>query len=148
MTAGVQPTDPAVQAAIEAGARHSVPTPSLGIQCSCGADILTLAEREEHFTTVRVEAARPIIEAEVRAPLDPFRRMVSDLDRNENGRHEGDADVGDPSGVSQGNPRMKTGDVIGYMLGGHPYVMPPRGKRHDPAAWIARRAAVRTEPEK
>jgi hypothetical protein len=71
MTAGVQPTDPAVQAAIEAGARHSVPTPSLGIQCSCGADILTLAEREEHFTTVRVEAARPIIEAEVRDKLLP-----------------------------------------------------------------------------
>lgn len=70
--------------------------------------------------------------------LELFRQMVIDLDRNEHGRHEGDADVGDPSGVSQGNPRLHTGDVLGYGLGGAPYVMPERGKRHDPRAWGAR----------
>jgi hypothetical protein len=70
--------------------------------------------------------------------LGRFRRMVSDLDRNEHGRHEGDADVGDPTGVSQGNPRLHTGDVLGYDIGGRPYVMPERGKRHDAQAWGAR----------
>ena len=47
-------------------------------------------------------------------------------------------DVGDPTGVSQGNPRLHAGDVLGYDIGGRPYVMPERGKRHDPAAWGAR----------
>ena len=71
--------------------------------------------------------------------LRKFERLVLDLDRNEGGRHEGDADVGDPSGVSQGNFRgIRTGDVIGHSLGGHPYRMPERGKRHDPDAWISR----------
>lgn len=70
--------------------------------------------------------------------LRKFQRMVNDLDRNEHGRHEGDADVGDPTGVSHGNPRLKTGDILGYQLGGIPYVMPERGKRHDPKAWGAR----------
>lgn len=72
------------------------------------------------------------------ANLRRFQRMVTDLDRNEHGRHEGDADVGDPTGVSQGNPRLKTGDVLGYSLSGTPYVVPERGQRHDPTAWGAR----------
>jgi hypothetical protein len=67
--------------------------------------------------------------------LRQFQRMVNDLDRNENGRHEGDVDCGDPTGVSQGNPRLHTGDILGYDIGGRPYVMPPRGQRHDPDAW-------------
>jgi hypothetical protein len=62
--------------------------------------------------------------------------MIIDLDRNENGRHEGDADVGDPTGVSQGNPRLRTCVVLGYDMGGRPYVMPARGRRHDPTAWV------------
>ena len=72
--------------------------------------------------------------------LRKFERMVSDLDRNENGRHEGDADVGDRDGVSQGNPLpLTTGSTLGYGLGGSiRYVMPERGKRHDPDAWIVR----------
>lgn len=68
--------------------------------------------------------------------LEQFRQIVLDLDRNANGRHEGDADVGDPTGISQGNPRLRTGDTVGYGIGGVPYVMPERGRRHDPAAWI------------
>jgi len=68
--------------------------------------------------------------------LSHFKRMVTDLDRNENGRHEGDADVGDPTGVSQGNPKLKTGDILGYSISGEPYIMPERGKRYDSKAWI------------
>lgn len=70
------------------------------------------------------------------ARLRKFERMVCDLDRNQNGRHEGDIDTG---GTSQGNPRLHTGDVLGYGLGGSVrYVMPERGRRHDPDAWIVR----------
>lgn len=69
--------------------------------------------------------------------LRGFQAIVADLDRNPNGRHEGDADVDDPTGVSQGNPKFTTGDVVGYQLGGKPYLMPPRGKRSDPQAWRA-----------
>jgi hypothetical protein len=67
--------------------------------------------------------------------LHRFKRILVDLDRNEHGRHEGDVDIGDPSGYSQGNPRLKTGDILGYSLGGGKYIMPPREKRHDPTAW-------------
>ena len=71
--------------------------------------------------------------------LRKFERMVSDLDRNINGRHEGDADVGVPGGVSLGNPKFTTGNTIGHGLGGQiRYVVPPRGQRHDPDAWIVR----------
>lgn len=70
------------------------------------------------------------------ARLRLFQSIVSDLDRNPNGRHEGDADVGDHTGVSQGNPKFTTGDVVGYQIGGRPILMPPRGKRHDPAEWL------------
>jgi hypothetical protein len=65
--------------------------------------------------------------------LQKFATMVSDLDRNEHGRHEGDVDGSQPS---LGNPRVQTGDVLGYSLGGSwRYVMPERGRRHDPDAW-------------
>ena len=70
------------------------------------------------------------------AKLIAFKRMVIDLDRNHNGRHEGDADVGDPSGVSHGG-RLHTGDLLGYGIGGRVrYVMPERARRHDPHAWV------------
>lgn len=70
--------------------------------------------------------------------LRDFQTMVLDLDRNEHGRHEGDADVGDPSGVSIGNPHIRPGQVFAYSIAGdrRPYVMPERGRRHDPAAWV------------
>ncbi len=71
--------------------------------------------------------------------LQGWRTLVTDLDRNEHGRHEGDADVGDPTGVSQGNPLLPTGTVLGHSLGGSwQYVMPPRGERHKLTAWRRR----------
>ena len=50
--------------------------------------------------------------------------LLADLDRNAHGRHAGDVDSGDPTGVSQGNPHLPPGTVIGYSLSGDPYVMP------------------------
>lgn len=68
--------------------------------------------------------------------LRAFAAMVSDLDRSEHGRHEGDVESGAVDGVSQGNPNLPTGAVLGYSLDGtYEYVMPPRDKRWEPEAW-------------
>ena len=65
--------------------------------------------------------------------------MVADLDRSEHGRHEGDVQSGSPTGVSEGNPHLPTGARLGYSLDGtYAYVMPERGRRHDPEAWKVR----------
>lgn len=78
------------------------------------------------------------LEAEIKR-LRPFALMVSDLDRNEHGRHEGDTDCSDPTGTSQGNPNFTTGQVVGYSIAGtrRPYVMPPPGLRGDASAWVS-----------
>ncbi|ATN88692.1 hypothetical protein SEA_DEMSCULPINBOYZ_97 [Mycobacterium phage Demsculpinboyz] len=71
--------------------------------------------------------------------LETYQIMLSDLDRNENGRHQGDSDGYDPTGRSQGNPHLKTGDVIGYSLHGTwKYVVPEPRRRHDINAWRVR----------
>lgn len=71
--------------------------------------------------------------------LEGYRIMLADLDRNEHGRHEGDGDVYDPSGMSQGNPHLATGQVIGYSLhGSWKYVVPEPRLRGDLAAWRVR----------
>jgi hypothetical protein len=62
--------------------------------------------------------------------------MLTDLSRNEHGRHEGDIDGASPS---QGNPHLRTGDVIGYAIGGaFKYVVPAPELRGDIAAWKVR----------
>lgn len=74
-----------------------------------------------------------------------FAQMVSDLDRCPHGRHEGDV-CGGPTGCngpSVGN--IKAGTVIGYTISGVPYVMPERGQRHDPDAWLASSALSDTD---
>jgi hypothetical protein len=74
-------------------------------------------------------------EKALRRESDKFRQILADLDRNENGRHEGDADVGTKGGVSLGNPMLQTGEVLGYDIGGRVYVMPDRANRHKADAW-------------
>lgn len=65
--------------------------------------------------------------------LEPLLTMLADLDRNRNGRHEGDVDAGT---VSLGNPHLVPGQVIGYsILGTHAYVVPDREHLTEPAAW-------------
>jgi hypothetical protein len=63
--------------------------------------------------------------------------VLAELDRCDHGRHEGDICSGTKgcNGPSEGNPRFKTGDRIGTSMLGRPIVMPPRGRRDDPAAW-------------
>lgn len=75
-------------------------------------------------------------EHEKRLKLEAYRIMLADLGRNQNGRHEGDGDVYDATGISHGNPHLKTGDVIGYTLGGSwMYVVPYPHLRGDVEAW-------------
>lgn len=72
-----------------------------------------------------------------RSPDGPWAALAADLDRCQHGRHQGDA-CGSCGGTSHGNPNLKTGQVIGYGLGGDHIVMPAREDKHDPAAWRRR----------
>lgn len=74
------------------------------------------------------------------ARLRAFAMIVADLDRNFEGRHQGDVSSGDPTGVSQGNPLLGgEGTHIGYTMSGDRIVVPSRACTHDPAAWIVKR---------
>jgi hypothetical protein len=78
-----------------------------------------------------------VVSADRLAQLHKFATLVSDLDRNFEGRHEGDVSSGEPTGVSQGNPILPVGMHIGYTLARHRrIVVPPREVRHDPDAWL------------
>lgn len=80
--------------------------------------------------------------------LEGYRIMLADLDRNEHGRHEGDGDVYDPSGMSQGNPHLATGQVIGYSIhGSWKYVVPEPRLRGDLAAWRVRTNSSQPYPD-
>lgn len=100
--------------------------------------VLDDSEEGGHFEPVKWrEIAQQYAEENKR--LRGFQKIISDLDRNENGRHEGDNDYGDQTGVSRGNPRIWSDRVIGYDIGSRPYIMPERENRHDPEAWMPRR---------
>ena len=71
--------------------------------------------------------------------LERYQIMLSDLDRNEAGRHQGDSDVGDPTGISQGNPWLRTGQAIGYTIhGNRKYVVPEPHLRRNLDAWLVK----------
>lgn len=61
-------------------------------------------------------------------------QLLSDLDRSAAGRHRGDVEAEDPTGVSQGNPLLPPGTHIGYSLYGNRRIVVPE-KTFDPAAW-------------
>jgi hypothetical protein len=67
----------------------------------------------------------------------PWRTLLSDLDRCQHGRHEGDAcgPADSCTGTSAGNPHLRPGQVIGYGLRRDHIVMPGRDHKHDLAAW-------------
>jgi hypothetical protein len=64
-----------------------------------------------------------------------WRGLIQNLDRNENGRHAGEEDFGDPTGYSQGNPHLTPGQRIGTTYDGQPIVVPPHEQQHDASAW-------------
>jgi hypothetical protein len=64
-------------------------------------------------------------------------QLLSDLDRNADGRHKGETSFGDPTGVSHGNPLLPPGSHVGYGLDGILIVVPEiRGS--SPADWYQR----------
>lgn len=52
-------------------------------------------------------------------------QLLNDLDRSPHGRHKGDVESQDPSGVSQGNPLLPPGTHIGYSLYGNRRIVVP-----------------------
>lgn len=90
------------------------------------------------FALARTEPSEPTTQfARSLADTQGLVKILTDLDRCQHGRHQGDpcgpADA--CTGTSAGNPHMQPGDVIGYSLRRGPIVMPTRDAKHDPKAW-------------
>jgi hypothetical protein len=62
--------------------------------------------------------------------------MVSDLDRCEHGRHEGDA-CSSCGGPSKGNPHLSANVAIGYSIDATPYFVPPCRALSNFEAWAS-----------
>lgn len=84
-------------------------------------------------------------EHEAHLTLQGYRTMLSDLDRNASGRHEGDYDTKATGngGISAGNPHLTTGQIIGYDIGGREYVVPEPRDRGTLSAWVRAAGGVR-----
>lgn len=67
--------------------------------------------------------------------LQEAARFMSDLDRSPSGRHQGDGEYQDPTGISQGNPHLKVGQIIGYSMRGKPYIVPEAPFRGNLRSW-------------
>ena len=107
--------------ALEAALPHVLSGP---LPCAidyCSASVIGLGLCDRHSDEL----------AEGRAAL----LMVSDLDRCEHGRHQGDACYG-CGAESAGNVNVQEGEPIGHAVRGARYVMPARGERHRPSAWL------------
>lgn len=85
--------------------------------------------------------------------LEDWRRICSDLDRCEHGRHELDV-CSQCDGPSKGNPLLlrKPGHAgradrqVGFDIGGNPIVVPERSLRNDPRNWNPRRREDKIDP--
>lgn len=77
----------------------------------------------------------PVSEQQI-SSLRACHALLGDLDRSENGRHEGDAEMQSATGTSQGNPFLKTGTRVGTTISGAPIVVPPWSQLQNPEAWV------------
>lgn len=99
---------------------------------------------DAHLSNVSINGVRQTwqqlyeSEHEAHVALQGYRRLLSDLDRNAGGRHEGDYDsfASDNGGISAGNPHLTTGQIIGYDIGGREYVVPEPRERGTLSAWV------------
>ena len=66
--------------------------------------------------------------------------ILADLDRSPAGRHKGDVEYQDATGISQGNPLLPPGTHIGHTTGGHRIVVPEHPADVD--AWVEAPDAV------
>lgn len=108
-------------------------------------------KHDAHLSNVSINGVRQTWqqmyerEHEAHVALQGYRTMLSDLDRNASGRHEGDYDsyATGNGGISSGNPHLTTGQVIGYDIGGREYVVPEPRDRGTLAAWVRAERGVR-----
>lgn len=97
---------------------------------------------DAHLSNVSINGVRQTwqqlyeSEHEAHVALQGYRTMLADLDRNATGRHQGDYDTLVPGGISEGNPHLTTGAVIGYDIGGRAYVVPEPRDRGTLSAWV------------
>lgn len=79
-------------------------------------------------------------EVEARRAADQWAILVSDLDRCEHGRHQGDV-CSSCGGPSRGNLILPPGSEIGHDLSAACYIVPQQESRYDAKAWKRQRAA-------
>ena len=99
---------------------------------------------DAHLSNVSINGVRQTWEQmyerehEAHLALQGYRTMLSDMDRNASGRHEGDYDsyATGNGGISAGNPHLTTGQIIGYDIGGREYIVPEPRDRGTLSAWV------------
>jgi hypothetical protein len=79
---------------------------------------------------------QPSVEQGVVEGLRKLHGLLGELDRSPNGRHEGDAESQDPTGISQGNPYLRPGTRIGTHISGKAIVVPGWRDLTNADAWI------------
>ena len=91
------------------------------------------AEGVSPFSNVEINGERQTWEQlfnrerERNQQLEAYRRLVSDLSRCQHGRHIGDV-CSACGGPSKGNSHAVPGTVIGYDIGGRPYIVPAKAQ--------------------
>ena len=74
--------------------------------------------------TIEVPEGWELIPTDILRRLQNSALLLNDLDRSEVGRHKGDVENQDPSGVSQGNKFLTEGQRIGTTISGKPIYYP------------------------
>jgi len=100
---------------------------------------ITIGAGDERFT-VELPDGWTVVRKEQLYRLQAAATLLSDLDRSMSGRHRGDGEGQDPTGVSQGNPFLHPGDRIGTTMSGRPIVVPEQTGFTDlgnPSLWTA-----------
>lgn len=65
---------------------------------------------------------------------EKWHALVADLDRCKHGRHSSD-ECSMCGGMSEGNPHLQPGAILGFDISGRVYVVPAKEDRYDIEAW-------------
>ena len=92
----------------------------------------------EGTVEVKVPSGWTLVSTKRYERLQRAATLLSDLDRSDVGRHKGDVESQDPSGISQGTPHLSEGQRIGTTLSGAPIYYPyfDRADLGDVDNWI------------
>lgn len=97
---------------------------------------VTLNSGTENEATVEHPPGYTLVPADRYRKLNDAMELLRDLDRSLAGRHRGDAESQDPTGVSRGNPLLPPGTHIGHDRGGRRILVPDVRDLGDAKAWI------------